>query len=350
MASPMKAQTEVEARASSPHAAVARSVSKTYPGGVSALEKVDLEIPAGEITALVGANASGKTTLLGILAGRLLPSSGSVTVLGADPSAAPERLRARIGYVSQDVALDPEMTGKEILWLFASLHGIPRSVRPGRISDLSKMFGLGEHLERRVSTYSGGLRRRLHLALGLVHDPELLLLDEPTSGLDPRGREVIWDAMRRKKEGGGAVAVATHDLADVERHCQHVAFIERGELLVQATPEEIRSRHATHRVAVRLDQPVSEPGTLRERLTSLPGVTRARCEGTDLSVETPSGEDVTESILKVLKAMGVEVVLLEVQRPDLSSAYFNLTGHPVAPSSRERGAAGGDGDRKERSR
>ncbi|HYO16899.1 MAG TPA: ABC transporter ATP-binding protein, partial [Thermoanaerobaculia bacterium] len=175
-------------------ASSARRVTRTY-GSTRALAGVDLDLPRGVLTVLVGPNGAGKTTLLRILAGLLPPSAGSVMTLGVDNPAAGRRrrdLRRRIGYIPQEIALDPEMTGRETLSLLATLHEVERKDRTERVESLAAAFGLSGHLPRPVSSWSGGLRRRLHLAAGMIHDPDLLLLDEPTAGLDPQGNDVLW--------------------------------------------------------------------------------------------------------------------------------------------------------------
>jgi ABC-2 type transport system ATP-binding protein len=224
-------------------AARARGVGHRFGGG-PVLAGVDLALRRGAVTALVGANGSGKTTLLRILAGILEPSAGEVEVLGvARPARSGRRgrvaLRRRAGYVSQDPALDPEMTGGEILALAAALYGVRRRRRRQRVAELAAAFGVASHLPRRVRTWSGGLRRRLHLAAGMVHDPELLLLDEPTAGLDPEGRGLLWADLAARAAGGAAVAVVTHDLAAAERHAATVVILDRGAVVAAGSPRQL---------------------------------------------------------------------------------------------------------------
>ncbi|HEX2163285.1 MAG TPA: ABC transporter ATP-binding protein, partial [Thermoanaerobaculia bacterium] len=188
---------------------------------------------------------SGKTTLLRILAGVLEPSAGEVEVLGVrrparSGGAARRALRRGTSYLSQDPALDPEMTGGETLALAAALYGLPRRARRRRVAELAAGFGLDGHLGRRVSAWSGGLKRRLHLAAGLVHDPELLLLDEPTAGLDPEGTRRLWADLAARAARGGAVAIVSHDLPAVERHAARVALLDRGALVACGPPTEVR--------------------------------------------------------------------------------------------------------------
>ncbi|HEY7216682.1 MAG TPA: ABC transporter ATP-binding protein [Thermoanaerobaculia bacterium] len=221
-------------------AASIRRVTQEYPAArVRALSDVDLDLPSGALTVLLGANGAGKTTLLRILAGLLAPSAGTVEVLGIPrPADSPRRreLRRRVTYVSQEPALDPEMTGGEILSLLAALYGVARRDRARRTGDLADAFGLRNHLGRPVRIWSGGLKRRLHLAAGMIHDPELLLLDEPTAGLDPEGNDFLWAELARRAREGRAVAVVTHDLAAAERHADRVVILEQGRIAAMGEP------------------------------------------------------------------------------------------------------------------
>lgn len=227
-------------------AASARKVGRDFGSGVRALVGVDFDLPPGTLTVLAGPNGAGKTTLLRILAGLLPPSAGSVEVLGiANPAAAgrSRELRRRTGYIPQEIALDPEMTGRETLFLLATLHEVPRKERAGRIESLVAAFGLAGPLPRPVASWSGGLRRRLHLAAGMIHDPELLLLDEPTAGLDPEGNGALWAELERRAGSGKAVAVATHDLAAAERHAGRFALLDRGGLVAAGSPQTLMAEH-----------------------------------------------------------------------------------------------------------
>jgi ABC-2 type transport system ATP-binding protein len=230
-----------------------RRAGKSY-ASTRVLADVDLDLPRGAITVLLGPNGAGKTTLLRILAGILPPSEGTVEVLGiADPARLGRHgrssrktlreLRRRTGYVPQEIALDPEMTGSETLSLLAALHGVPRPARAGRIAELAAAFRTTAHMPRPVASWSGGLKRRLHLAAGMIHDPDLLLLDEPTAGLDPEGCDVLWAELARRAGAGRAVAVVTHDVAAAERHAHRVALLDGGRLLAAGSPAELCTRH-----------------------------------------------------------------------------------------------------------
>jgi ABC-2 type transport system ATP-binding protein len=194
----------------------------------AALADVDFDLVRGAVTALAGPNGAGKTTLLRILAGLQTPDSGTVKILGRS-----------VGYIPQNVALDPEMTGRETLLLMAALQGVPRRDRPGLVADLARVFGCATHLRSPVAWWSGGLARRLHVAAGMIQDPEILLLDEPTAGLDLEGTDFLWAELERRAAAGRAVAIVTHDLAAVERHARRVAILDRGRVVALGAPAEV---------------------------------------------------------------------------------------------------------------
>jgi len=322
--------------ASGPVAAV-RSLRKSYQGKRVALDGIDLDVERAAITALTGPNGSGKTTLLRILAGRLAPDSGTVSVLGVDPGVDSPWLRSRLGFVSQDIALDPEMTGAQLMRLFAVLYGVPRRQLGPRIERLAQSLELASHLDMRVSAYSGGLRRRLHLALGLLHEPQVLLLDEPTAGLDPAGRAFLWSLLKVLAEGSASVVVITHDLGEVERHCQRVAVLGEGRLLAHGSPVELVRAHARRTVKVTLAAAVPPPSDpLFAGLGALPGVKAVHRRESELSIDVAEEHPAKERILALLSERGLDVRGFQVEPPDLASAYFQLTG--VAVEQHERPA------------
>ncbi len=203
-------------------------------GSTAALDAIDLDLPRGSVTALLGPNGAGKSTLLHLLAGEIAPSRGAVNVLGIDEPAQADRrerkiLRREVSFVPQQVALDPEMTGRETLGLLAALHGIPRRGLAEGIRELAEAFGIAKPLDRPVSTWSGGQKRRLHLAAGMIHEPALLLLDEPTAGLDDEGVATLRKEIDRRAAKGAAVVIATHDRAAAEG-ADRIVRLEAGRM------------------------------------------------------------------------------------------------------------------------
>ncbi len=307
-------------------AASTDSLSVDYGSGIVALRNLKIRIGAGSLSALIGPNGSGKTTLLRVLAGLERPSAGKTSVLGLDPLVAGRKIRAEVSYLFQETALDPEMTGLETLTLFAVLCGIPPSARAGRIREQIRRFGLETHSGRLVSTYSGGLRRRLHLALSLLRDYALMLLDEPESGLDPQGRILLWEVLRERASRGRCSLIATHDLAAAESYCDRVLLLHRGRLLAQGPPQEIRERFAVARMVIELAQPLSEGLQVETLLAGVPGVREVRSAGRRIELQVPSGEDLRAAILEVFDRHGLEVAALGARPPDLPGAFFALTG------------------------
>jgi ABC-2 type transport system ATP-binding protein len=246
------------------------------------------------------------------------------------------------------------MTGAETLGLFATLYGVSPSNHHTRITELANAFGLTEHMPRPVASYSGGLRQRLHLAIGLVHEPELLFLDEPTAALDPAGRGLVWELMERHRRRGHTVVVVTHDLAEAAQHCQSIALLHRGKALASGSPLELVAAHATWKLQLELAGGVTEDSPLREKLGSLVGVkkvsVRPRQASLDLTSEEPTAvHRVKDQALSLLVEHKVAVVGFRLQPPDLSSAYFNLTGQALVdskPRARGEGARGERGRRK----
>jgi ABC-2 type transport system ATP-binding protein len=332
-------------------AAVVRALTKRYANGVVALDQLDLEIERASVTALIGNNGSGKTTFLKILAGLLTPDSGYAQALGRDPATRATWLRARLGYVSQAVELDPEMTAWETLILFATLYGLPRATRHAPVAALAESFGLAEHLARLVSTFSGGLRQRLHLALGVLHEPELLLLDEPSAALDPAGRSFVWHFLSRLRNEGRTIVVVSHDLAEVSQHCQAIALLHKGRLLTSGSPADVIAAHANWRLEVELAGRVEQDTTRFQQLVSLPGVkslsARERQLVADFAERDASVvQRVTEAILQQLMRVNAAVLGYRLHPPDLASAYFNLTGAAIEetePTHRVESSEGAPG-------
>lgn len=208
-------------------------------GSTVALAGVSFTVAAGEVVGLLGHNGAGKTTTLRILLGLLRPHGGTVRVFGLEPLIEGERVRARTGVVGEWPGLDERLTGRQLLSIFADLYAVPQRLQRQRISDLLECFGLNEVADRRVGTYSAGLRQRLALARCLLPDPELLLLDEPTSALDPVAAYQVRELIAERRQEGRTILLATHNLDEAERLCDRVIILERGRVLVEGAPREL---------------------------------------------------------------------------------------------------------------
>jgi ABC-type multidrug transport system ATPase subunit len=323
----------------------AEGLVKAFGAGVRALDGVGFSIPSGELVALVGPNGSGKSTLLEILYGVVGADAGNVQVLGLDPRRDRGSLRAQVGYAGQETALDPEMTGRETLRLFYALRSLPHRDRGVRLGWLAEEYDINSLCHRPVRTYSGGERQRLHLALEAMHEPRLLLLDEPTANLDPAGRRALWNRLIAWRDAGRTILVATHDLAEVGRHCDRVILLDGGHLLADGAPRALiaaQGRALTeitlaHELGRNAEGLVSE---LRER----PEKPEVAIEGATITLWRARNPEGSEPALDLLASRGVSYLRVERAEPDLASVYFRLAGKGLA-TSEERGRGGKEGER-----
>jgi ABC-type multidrug transport system ATPase subunit len=332
------------APSSTPTEAVAADGLSRSFGGATALDGVSFALARGTLTALVGGNGSGKSTLLKIIHGSLVADSGTLRVMDFDPRRDGSRLRPLTGYAGQHVALDPEMTGWETLRLFHALRGLPRRERDVCLARVVDDAGLAPVVGRRVGTWSGGERQRLHLGLETMHAPRLLLLDEPTTSLDPRGRAELWQRLGAWRDEGNTIVAATHDLADAAAHCDRVLLLHEGRLLADGSPAELVARHARARVSVTFERPASEGEIdgLRESIGALPEVGDASVDAFGVTAWRAHHPPI-EPLLHLLEARGIAFRGLVRDEPDLATAYFRLTGS--APRRRPPVGRGGGGGR-----
>jgi len=224
-----------------------RNLTKIY-GEVVALHNINLEIQENEVFGLLGPNGAGKTTLLSILSTMLKPTSGAVTINEFDAVKNPEKVRKNIGIVFQNHTLDNRSTGKDTLYLFAVLYGVPSSVRGKRISDALENVELKEHAGRLVKTYSHGMKRRLEIARAVLHSPKILFLDEPTIGLDPKAREKVWGYIETLKNV--TIVLATNQMDEAERLCTRIGIIDEGRVAASGEPEKLKTSLSMQRATL----------------------------------------------------------------------------------------------------
>lgn len=305
-------------------------VGKSFPGGVTALRDIGMGVMAGELVGLVGANGSGKSTLLRVMAGLLAPDAGKAMVLGMDPYPRDATLRRRTTWIPQETTLDGEMTGRETLGLFHALHGLPGAGRECALDTLARSFGLEHHLDRRVAAYSGGLKRRLHLALGWIRETQVLFADEPTAALDPVGRERVWSALADRADKGAVLVAATHDLAEAARYCHRVGLLDAGELKVLDTPERIIARYGAATLKLALRSTLPDPDAMKAGLEAVHGVARVeRQPGCILLVGLNRGAGLNPDLLTYLLEHRGGIESFQFREADLAGAYFDLTGRPL---------------------
>jgi ABC-2 type transport system ATP-binding protein len=285
------------------------------------LRGVDLDIPAGIVFALLGANGSGKTTTINILTTVLSPDAGMVRVTGFDVLSQADQVRASIGVTGQFAAIDGLLTGEENLRLMARLAHLDNKTAEERITDLLDQFELTEAARKPSSTYSGGMRRRLDLAMSLVLDPAVIFLDEPTTGLDPRGRAVMWDIVRGLAERDKTIFLTTQYLDEADQLASRVAVLDGGTIIADGTPAELKRRVGTGHLV--LDLPTPSALTTASRV--LPEAA-ADSDALTLRVAGDTDADSIRNTLVRLNDARVPVSNLRIVTPDLDDVFFALTG------------------------
>ncbi|MFI0450069.1 ATP-binding cassette domain-containing protein [Actinomadura sp. 6N118] len=309
----------------------ASGLARTFTGKhgtVEAVRGVDLQVGAGEIVGFLGPNGAGKTTTLRMLTTLLTPTAGSATVAGHDLRADPAGVRRRIGYVAQGGGTDPAVPVGEELDLQARLYGVPA---PGeRIAKLCARLDLEGMLRRPVGSLSGGQRRRVDIALGLVHRPPLVFLDEPTAGLDPQSRSNLWEHIRRmRSEDGTTVFLTTHYLDEADALCDRILIIDHGRIVAEGTPAELKRRVSGD--VVTLDLAGGPDGAARARaaLSGDPAVREATVIGGTVRLTVENGDRALMGLVRALDAAGVGLVSLHLARPTLDDVFLTVTGRSL---------------------
>jgi ABC-2 type transport system ATP-binding protein len=299
---------------------------RDFKGGVRAVDSIDLEVAPGEIYGFLGPNGAGKSTTVLVLTTLLPPTAGRARVAGLDVVREGARVRRAIGASLQESALDPFLTGTEHMRLQAALHGIPRSESERRGAELLERVGLTQAAERKVGGYSGGMKRRLDLALALVHEPRLLFLDEPTTGLDPQSRAALWDEVRRLAGGGVTVFLTTQYLEEADVLADRVGIIDQGKIVAEGTPAELKAQIGRSSVeAIPVD-----PGD-RERLTAVLGRfgEQAAASPAGVAVRLAEGVNDLAEIVRTLDAEDLRIADLRLHAPTLDDVFLAKTGRSL---------------------
>jgi ABC-2 type transport system ATP-binding protein len=303
----------------------ARDLHKRY-GHVDAVHGIDLDVHAGEVFAFLGPNGAGKTTTVEILEGYRRPTAGEVEVLGTDPATGDGGWRARIGVVLQSGQIEPLLTVRELLELYAGYYAAPRS-----IDDTITQVGLDDARDQRAGKLSGGQQRRLHVALALVGDPELLFLDEPTTGFDPAARRGAWDVIAGLRALGKTVFLTTHYIEEAQVLADRVAIIRAGRIVAEGTPAELAAGRA--RTSIRFALPAGDVHDAQSAGFELPDRLAARAHVHGGRVELTSDEPVRDlaALCTWALARGIELADLEAVRPSLEDVYLELTASDANP-------------------
>ena len=301
-------------------------------GEVRAVQGIELAVEEGEIYGFLGPNGAGKTTTVRMLTTLLLPTGGRASVAGHDVKKEARAVRASIGVALQEAALDPLMTGRELIRLQATLQGLPGNEGKRRADDLLERVDLVEAADRRVGTYSGGMQRRLDLAAALVHEPRVLFLDEPTTGLDPVSRKTIWEEVRALNDEGTTVFLTTQYLEEADQLADNVGIIDSGRIVAEGTPESLKAQIGNPHIQLQLAAgSVAEAEEVCARLGKLlPPV-----DGKTVLVEVENGAADIPRVVRALDEAGIAVESLELVRPTLDDVFVAKTGHHLEKEDEE---------------
>ena len=319
-----------------------QNLQKRY-GSVEAVKDISFQVEPGEIFGLLGPNGAGKTTTIRCLCTLTKPDGGKVEVSGISVIDQPRAARRRLGYVAQEVALDKVLTGRELLQLQAALYHLPGNLAKKRIEDVIETLGLGEWADKKTGTYSGGLRRRIDLAAGLLHQPDVLVLDEPTVGLDIESRVVVWDLLRKLREAGTTVLITSHYLEEIDVLADRVAIIDKGVVIAEGTPSQLKDKVGGDRITLRIREfsPLEEAERARDMLQALSFVQEViinSAQGNSLNLVVKPQSDALMSIQQSLKDAGLPTFGIAQARPSLDDVYLAATGSTLMDA--ELAAAG----------
>jgi len=296
-------------------------------GQVKAVDGVTFTVRKGEVFGFLGPNGAGKSTTINMLTTMFKPTSGKAEVCGYDVIRHANEVRRRVGVVPQEFTADEDMTGHENILLCASLYGLPRSDAKPHADELLKLVELQEAADRKVKTYSGGMRRRLEIACGLINYPTLLFLDEPTLGLDVQTRAAVWKYIRMlKEEYGMTLFLTTHYLEEADSLCDRIAIIDHGHIVKMGSPAELKG--AVGGDVITLGFRESEPDLTAE-ISAIPLVKEVKKKGNEYRIKAAMGDDVSPKIINLADSRGLHVTKISINKPTLDEAYLELTGKSI---------------------
>jgi ABC-2 type transport system ATP-binding protein len=307
-----------------------RRTFKGRGGAVEAVAGVDLSVAAGDIFGFLGPNGAGKTTTLRILATLLPPTSGTACVAGFDVAREARQVRQRIGYVAQSGGSYREATGREELVIQGRLFGMSKADSLARAAEILDALDLTEAADRTCGTYSGGMRRRLNIGIGMVHRPALLFLDEPTTGLDPQARARLWEEIRKLRETGTTVFLTTHYLEEADALCDRLAIIDHGKIVAEGSPDELKREIAGDVLTIGVN---GHGDKVVELLSKQPFVREAGLEDGQVRLYVDRGEEAVPAVLRLLDAHGMAPSTMSLHRPSLDDVFLKKTGRSLRESA-----------------
>jgi ABC-2 type transport system ATP-binding protein len=306
-------------------------------GGVAAVDGVNLDVASGEIYGFLGPNGAGKSTMVRMLCTLLAPTSGHASVAGFDVVEQPGAVRLRIGAALQEAALDPRQTGTELLLLQGRLYGLSRADARRRVDELGELIDLGDALDRRIATYSGGMKRRLDLAAALIHNPQILFLDEPTTGLDPVSRAVVWEEVRRlNRDLGMTIFLTTQYLEEADTLAGRVGIIDHGRIVAEGTPADLKRSVGSDMIVARVE---GDARAVCAAVDHVDGVIGVDAHGNELMVSTGDGPATISAVAVALSQCGVPIRDLTLRTPTLDDVFLELTGTRIENVTTNKEAA-----------
>ena len=301
-----------------------RALARRF-GDTRAVDGVDLEVAQGEIFGFLGPNGAGKSTMVRMLTTLLAPTGGTARVAGFDVADDAEKVRLHIGVALQDAALDPKQTGRELLDLQGRLYGLGATERHRRVDELLQLVDIGEAIDRRIGTYSGGMKRRLDLAAALVHQPQVLFLDEPTTGLDPTSRAAVWAEVRYLNEQlGMTIFLTTQYLEEADALAHRVGIIARGKLVADGTPTELKRSIGSDVIIAKVAH--GKGSAVVEAVSSIALVERTEVNGDEVVLSVADGPSAISPVAVALAHAGITVVGLTLRTPTLDDVFLRITG------------------------
>jgi ABC-2 type transport system ATP-binding protein len=311
-----------------------KELTKVFNGKLRAVDGVSFQVEEREIFGFLGPNGAGKTTTINMLTTLLRPTSGSALVCGYDLHSHPNDVRASVGIVPQEYTADEDMTGVENIVFCGDLYGVPHSVSKDRAKELLDLVGLSDAAERKVVTYSGGMRRRLEVACGLINHPRLLFLDEPTLGLDVQTRTAVWQYIRKLKEDYGmTLFMTTHYLEEADGVCDRIAIIDHGKIVKIGAPGDLKASLGGDIIELGVKESTEDLTSLIQQTAAVKDVKRVN---SDYRIKAALGEEAAPAIIDAIRAKGFHVTKIMVTKPTMDQVYLEYTGRSIRDVEADR--------------